>query len=266
VKRFFRNSLTAIAATYILLCALLYFVQEKLLFFPQRLARDHTFQFDQPFQERNIETLDGTVLSGIYFKADSSKGLIFFLHGNAGSLDSWGRVAGIYIALGYDVFMLDYRGFGKSDGAIDGQEQFYRDVQTAYVELKKDYPEDRIIVLGHSIGTGPASRVASENKPRLLILHAPYYSMTDMMRRTYSIFPTFLLKYKFETFRHLKMCAMPVVIFHGDVDEVIYYGSSLKLEKEFKATDRLITLAGQGHDRITENKEYRSELARLLNE
>ena len=264
MKKFLKYSLLTILTIYIFVCGLLYFVQEKLIFFPQKLGKDYSFQFDLKFDEKNIKTKDGTILNGLLFKADSSKGLIFYLHGNAGSLSSWGDVAKTYTDLNYDVFILDYRGYGKSEGVINGQNQLYGDNQTVYDELKKEYSEDKIIVLGYSIGTGLASRVASENKPKLLILQAPYYSLTDMMRHTYSIIPTFILKYKLETNRHLKECKMPVVIFHGDQDEVIYYGSSLKLKDEFTSKDKLITLRGQGHNGMTDNEDYRNELKQVL--
>jgi len=258
------NSLIAVLAIYVLVCILLYFFQEKLIFFPQKLAKGYLFQFDQTFEERNIKMNDGTSLNGLLFKTDRSKGLILYLHGNAGSLSSWGDVANTYTDLNYDVFILDYRGYGKSEGVINGQKQFYDDIQTVYDELKKEYSEDKIIVLGYSIGTGVASKVASDNSPRLLILQAPYYSLTDMMRHTYRIIPTFLLKYKFETYEHLKGCKMPVVLFHGEWDEVIYYGSSLRLKEEFKSKDRLITLRGQGHNGMTDNEDYRNELKQIL--
>jgi pimeloyl-ACP methyl ester carboxylesterase len=264
MKKFFINSFIVISVIYILICGLLYFFQEKLIFFPQKLSKEYPFQFDQKFEEKNIKANDETMLSGLLFKADSSKGLIFYLHGNAGSLSSWGEVAKTYTDLNYDIFMLDYRGYGKSDGVIDGQNQLFEDIQSAYDELKTEYPEDKIIVLGYSIGTGLASKVASQNNPKLLILQAPYYSLTDMMRRTYSIIPTFILKYKFDTSKHLKDCKMPVIIFHGDMDEVIYYGSSLKLKEEFKINDRLITLREQGHNGITYNEDYRHELKQIL--
>jgi pimeloyl-ACP methyl ester carboxylesterase len=119
-------------------------------------------------------------------------------------------------------------------------------------------------VLGYSIGTGLASRLASENNPNLLILQAPYYSLTDMMRHTFSIIPTFILKYKFETNKYLEDCNMPVVIFHGDRDEVIYYGSSLKLKDEFKNKVTLITLKGHGHNGMTDNEDYRKALKQIL--
>ena len=258
------NSLITILVIYILVCGLLYFFQERLIFFPEKLAKDHLFQFDQKFEEKNIKNDDGTTLHGLLFKADSSRGLVFYLHGNGGSLNSWGDVAQTYTDLRYDVFILDYRGYGKSDGVINGQEQVYQDIQAAYDEMKGEYAEDRIIVLGYSIGTGPASKLASENAPRLLILQAPYYSLTDMMRHTYSIIPTFLLKYKFENHKHLRDCKMPVVIFHGDLDEVIYYGSSLKLKEGFKSEDKLVTLRGQGHNGMTDNEQYRNELREIL--
>lgn len=119
-------------------------------------------------------------------------------------------------------------------------------------------------MLGYSIGTGPASWVASQNNPKLLILQAPYYSLTDMMQHTYPIIPTFILKYKFETCNYLKACKAPVVIFHGNQDEAIYYGSSLKLKPLLKKQDTLITLEGQTHNGITDNLDYKVALQKIL--
>ena len=138
-------------------------------------------------------------------------------------------------------------------------------MQNAYNELKKNYTEDKIIILGYSIGTGPATKIAAMNNPKLLILQAPYYSLTDMMKRSYPIIPTFILKYKFETNKYIRDCEMPIVIFHGNEDEVIYYGSSLKLKTLLKPQDTLITLYSQGHNGITDNPEYQEEISKLLN-
>jgi len=85
-----------------------------------------------------------------------------------------------------------------------------------------------------------------------------------MMKHNYPIIPTFVLKYKFETSEYIKECKMPIVVFHGNEDEVIYYGSSLKLKEEFKRQDTLITLNGQGHNRMTENPEYKIEIQKVL--
>jgi alpha-beta hydrolase superfamily lysophospholipase len=254
----------ALLVLYLFTCGLLYFFQEKLIFFPQKLDKNTVFQFNQKFEEKSIKAADRTLLSGLLFKTEKPKGVIFYLHGNGGSLAGWGEVAATYTALNYDVFMLDYRGYGKSEGSINGQSLFYNDIQTAYDSLKTLYSEDKIVVLGYSIGSGLAANLAATNTPKLLILQAPYYSLTDMMQHTYSLVPTFLLKYKFATNENLPKCKMPIVIFHGNQDEVIYYESSLKLQKLFKQTDTLITLNGQKHNGMTENEDYKYKIKQLL--
>ena len=249
---------------YVAICGLIYFFQEKLIFFPEKLEKDFKFRFYQNFEEISIKTHDNILLNGLLFRADSSKGVIFYLHGNAGSLNSWGEVAPTYTDLNYDVFMLDYRGYGKSEGKIYSEKQIYQDTQIAYDKLKTLYDESKIIILGYSIGTGPATKIASANHPKLLILQAPFYSLTDMMKHYYPIIPTFLLKYKFETNKFIKKCKMPVVIFHGNRDEVIYYNSSIKLKKLIKETDTLITLHGEGHNGMSSNPQYLAELKKVL--
>ena len=124
--------LSVVIVVYIIICISLFFFQEKILFYPDKLAKNYQFHFDQPFQELNITTSDKKILSGILFKADSSKGLIFYLHGNAGALNSWGSVAKTYTDLHYDVYILDYRGYGKSEGSINNEKQLFEDTQTAY--------------------------------------------------------------------------------------------------------------------------------------
>jgi len=256
--------LAYLAGTYVLLRLLLFVFQEKLIFFPEKLDKDYQYSFDTNYEELTFKTKDGTMLNGLLFKCEKPKGLIFYLHGNGGSLRSWGELAPTYTQLNYDVFMLDYRGYGKSEGSISSEEQFFDDVQTAYSTLKIKYPENKTVVLGYSIGTGVAAQIAATNHPKLLILQAPYFSLVDLMQHTYPIIPTLILKYKFNTFQSVQNCKMPIVIFHGTNDEVIYYKSSLKLKKLFKAKDRLISLDNQMHNGISENPVYLQNLKNIL--
>ncbi len=253
-----------LAGLFTAACIFLYVVQEKLIFHPTKLGKAYAFGFDDTFEEKYIPVADGTVLHGLLFKADSTKGLIFYLHGNGGAVSSWGGVAKTYTDLNYNVFIIDYRGYGKSEGAISSEAQLAEDLQTVYDDLKKQYTENTVIVLGYSIGTGPAAKLASVNHPKLLILQAPYYSLTNMMRSLFPVVPTFILKYRFQTNEHLKACAMPVVIFHGDQDEVIPYASAVKLKNEAGNRVTLITLPGQTHNGITDNPEYKVELKKIL--
>lgn len=250
--------------SFLIFCLVIYFLQEKLLFFPEKLAKNHSFNFGSAFEELSIKTTDGYHLNAVLFKADSSKGLIVYLHGNAGSIDSWGEVAKTYTDLHYDVCLYDYRGYGKSEGKISSEKQLYQDAQAVYDQMKSQYKEEQIIVLGYSIGTGMATYLAANNHPQLLILQAPYYSMIDLAKKKFPLAPSFLLKYKLENNLRIKECKMPVLVFHGTMDEVIYYESSKKLQTLFKNEDRLITLEGETHNGITANIEYRARIKTAL--
>lgn len=249
---------------YVLVCVLLYTFQERLIFIPQKLDKNFQFTFAQPFEELNIKSADGKNINGLLFKSEHPQGLIFYLHGNAGSLASWSQVAQVYTDLNYDIFILDYRSYGKSEGEISSQDQLFQDNQVVYNELKKRYRENTIVILGYSIGTGLASKLASTNNPKLLILQAPYYNLTDVMTQRFPFVPTFILKYKFATNEYLQECNMPVTIFHGNQDEVIPYGSSLRLQAEFKPQDTLIILNEQGHNGMTYAPDYHVELRKIL--
>jgi uncharacterized protein len=253
-----------LSVLYVTICVLAYAFQERLIFFPNRLDSQYRFSFTEPFKEIFIDTDDGNKLHGLLFTAVQSRGVILYLHGNAGALDGWGDVASTYLQLHYDVLLLDYRGYGKSGGAIESEKQLAQDVQRAYDYLLGKYQERDIVVLGYSLGSGLAAKVASVNRPRLLIMQAPYYSLTDMMRHSFPFLPTFLLKYKLSTHDVITACQMPVVLFHGDQDEVIPYSQSLKLKELLKPGDTLITLQGIGHNGMTSMPAYLAAIQRVL--
>ncbi|OON66979.1 alpha/beta hydrolase [Hymenobacter sp. CRA2] len=263
--KFLAILLAIAAALYVLVCLLLYFQQERLLFFPDKLPADYRFRFPGRFEERWVRAADGTRLHGLLFQADEPrKGLIFYLHGNGGALDSWGDVAPIYTRLGFDVFLLDYRGYGKSEGRISSEAQLLGDADAAYRQLLPEYPEAKTVVLGYSLGTGLAAWVAARHHPGLLILQAPYYSMQDMARSHYPWVPGFLVRYPLRTYQVLPQVQAPVVLFHGEQDEVIYPGSSHKLRALLPATAELIMLPGAGHNGMTDNPQYQRALRQLL--
>ncbi|MGB4775020.1 MAG: alpha/beta fold hydrolase [Daejeonella sp.] len=254
------------AIIYLGICVALYFFQEHLIFFPDKIAKDYQFEFDQNFEELTFKTDDKKLLHGVLFKSDSSKGLVFYLHVNGGSVGSWGEIAKTYTDLNYDLFVLDYRGYGKSEGSISSEREFHKDVQLVYDQFKLKYHEDHIIIVGYSIGTGAATKLASANHPKLLILQAPYYSLTDLIKHKYPVISGFILRYHFETNKFLKECKMPVLIFHGNNDKLIYYESSLKLKKLFKENDKLIIINGWGHREMSDQPEYLMEVRRILGE
>jgi pimeloyl-ACP methyl ester carboxylesterase len=265
---------------YLLLCIMLYFFQEKLIFFPTKLEKNYVFSFENRYQEITIPTNSAINLHGILFYAKNkvkdnkqNKKLVFYLHGNSGTVDSWDGIADVYTNLGYDLFILDYRGYGKSEGEIYSQEQFFEDIKTAYyiVRKSKEYKEENIIIVGYSVGTASAAMLASQNNPKALILQAPYFSLTDMTERIYPIIPTFLLEYEFNTSEFLSKNKVPTTVFHGTDDRVIPYQSSLQIKEYLESNLKnkknivdFIALPNQGHANIHSNPIFLKKLKEIL--
>lgn len=253
-----------LAILYVATCIILYFNQESILFHPKKLAVNHVFKSDVAFEELTLETKDNKKLNGLLFKAKAPKGLVFYVHGNAGNLDGWAGIAATYTDMNYDLLLFDFRGFGKSEGTIQNEAQFLEDVQQFYDLMKTRYKEKDIVILGYSIGTGPAAWLASRNHPKSLLLLAPYYNLADMMHKMYPMVPEFILKYKFTTNEYLNQIQVPVTIFHGKKDQAIYFGSSLKLIKHFKSGDQFFPLENQAHVGMDNNLDYLHQLKILL--
>lgn len=134
----------------------------------------------------------------------------------------------------------------------------------AYQHVKTLYSENRIVILGYSVGTGPAAWLASQNYPQKLILLAPYYSLADEAKTLYPFLPSFILKYPLQTHKYIQHTSASIIIFHGDADELINHSSSLRLQKYFKPGDRLIILKGQHHNGINDNTDYQDSLKKFL--
>lgn len=191
------HTLILILIIYSVISIALYYLQDYILFKPEKLPKDFQFLYDnQEIEEYNLETRDGAIINGVLFKPkEASKGLVLYLKGNSKSIKGWGKFAVDFTRLNYSVLMVDYRGFGKSTGRRS-QKAIKRDLQEVYNKIKEKTTEDRIIIYGRSLGSGFATKLASTNHPKMLILDAPYYSLTKVTGRYMPFMPlSVLLKY-----------------------------------------------------------------------
>ncbi|KQW97480.1 alpha/beta hydrolase [Flavobacterium sp. Root420] len=249
---------------YVVVISYVYFNQVGMIFQTASLPKEYQFEYQSKFEEINVKSFDGVNLNGLLFKAEKSKGLIFYLHGNAGTLETWGKIAKTYTNLSYDIFILDYRSFGKSDGEIENEEQLNKDIAIVYKTLHKRYPENKIIITGYSIGSGLAAILASENKPKALILQSPYYSFAELSSSRVPFFPDFMKKFQLETYEYLPKIKAPIYIFHGKEDQLIPYENSVRLSKIIKKNGHFYTLNNQGHIGMNENNDFQNQLKRIL--
>ena len=263
MKKFILRTISFILVVYVGACTYMYFCQEEFIFHPKKLKNSSGLHFSIPFTEINLAA-KGAILNGALFKSKESKGLIFFLHGNAGNLLNQDDAAKFYTQLGYDFFTFDYRGYGKSTNEISSEKQFFDDVQIAYDFVKKQYSEKLINVVGYSVGTASAAMISSKNNPSRLLLIAPYFSLLEMTTLKYKIIPTFLLEYKFETNKYLERIKNPVLLIHGDKDEVLPFEGSIQLSKLLNKKSKFLPIKGQGHNNFEENTLFQKNVAEFL--
>ncbi len=253
-------------AVYIVISIALYYLQDYLLFKPEKLPEDFQFYYEnQITQEYNLTTRDGAVLNGLRFRVKQPKGVVLYLKGNSKSIKGWGKFAVDFTRHGYDVFMLDYRGFGKSTGRRS-QKAIKRDLQEVYNKIKERTSEDNIILYGRSLGSGFAAKLASINNPKMLILDAPYYSLTKVTARYMPFMPlSVLIKYPLPTNKWLKYVQCPIHIIHGTHDKLIPYKTSVKLSQVKPKLTRLHTVIGGGHKDLNNFESYHKMLGEIIN-
>jgi uncharacterized protein len=253
---------------YVLLVALATIFQEKILFRNTKIDVKYKFQFKGDFEEIWFQPEANVKLNALYFKTDSlkRKGLVLYFHGNADDLRRWGKYAEDFTKNDYDILIMDYRQFGKSTGEMS-EKAFHADARYIYEWAKKRFPENEIIIYGRSLGTGIATKLASETNPRMLLLETPYYSLIDVGMSYLPIIPfDFLLRYKMRTDLCIKQVRCPIHLFHGTKDEIVPYKSSLKLATLLnkKPSEILTTIPNGKHKNLGEFREYQMILNSLL--
>jgi hypothetical protein len=257
--------IVGILLLYLVLCIGVYFSQEKFIFYPKKLPAGYRFSLISDPEEITFQTEDGIRLHGILSKVDASRGLVFFLHGRGSTVADCTPQMKLYNEFGYDFFVFDYRGFGKSEGNIRSLEQFFNDVRSIYAHLKNRYEEKNMVIAGNSLGTAPAAKIASEHNPGLLILECGYYDPVASARKRAPLMPlSILLKYKFRNFEYVSSTKVPIAIFHGLKDEAVPYTNALLLQQHLKPGDKVILLEGEGHGDFTGNAIYQKELKGIL--
>jgi pimeloyl-ACP methyl ester carboxylesterase len=264
LKRRLKKCVIVVFGLYVMIGSAIYFFQEKILFLPTTLEQDYQYEFDYPFEELFLKTDDDVTINALHFKAENSKGVILYFHGNAGDLSRWGKLTEYFVARQYDVLVMDYRTYGKSTGTLS-EHAFYRDAQYCYDYLLKQYSETKITLYGRSLGTGIASYLASKNQPKQLILETPYYSILDVAEHRFSMFPLKkLLKYHFPTFEYLPKTSCLVTILHGTEDSVVPYASGKKLLGLGIDNLNFITVDGGNHNNLMDFDDYHNSINGLL--
>ena len=243
----------------------IYSFQHTLVFQGKPLEKSYSFHFDQAYEELIIPTHDGLSLHALLFTAGvPSRGLILYFHGNGDNLQRWGKYAADFTTLGYDILMVDYRGYGKSEGT-PSEASLYQDALTVHHWARAHLNFGRLIIYGRSLGSAVASFLATRVAADLLVLETPFAEIKDafywMMRPLTYIFP---IKFQFSNLALLPDVACRKVIFHGTADWVVPLASAKKLKPLLSSSDRFVVVEGAGHRNLRQFRAYHEALAQAL--
>lgn len=254
----------------ILYCSIgiiLYYLQDKFLFHPEKLAATYVYSFKLPFQEVNIPFNNTDTVNMVKFlPIDSVKrGVVLYFHGNRQNIEHYSNFVENFTKHGYEVWMEDYPGFGKTTGERTEKKMYQQALQIQKMAAAK-YNNNSIIIYGKSLGTGVASYVAANSTNKMLILETPYYSIPSLFGCYAPIYPTTLMSnYKFPVYKFLADVDYPVCIFHGTNDGVIPYRNAHKLAKILKPEDEFVTIKNCTHHNLNDFDLCKKKLDSLLN-
>ena len=270
----------AALALYGALLGGLWWGQERLIFLPSPLPADHRFRVADDVHEVWVE-VPGARLNALHLRQPDPRGIVFFLHGNAGNLDSWFVNTDFYRRLGFDLFMLDYRGYGKSSGRIASEAELHADVAAAWRSIAARYAGRQVVFFGRSLGSGLAAHLAASlppaERPDVLMLVSPYTSLRQMARELYPIVPPALVRYPLRTDLALGALVEPsslmaagdlsrrprVVLLHGARDSVIPMRHSEALAAIASGAE-LRVIADAGHNDLQAFPAYLDAIREVL--
>lgn len=265
-KRKLRLFLQFLLIVYGIVGISIYYLQDKIIFHPVRLETDYKFNFPGKTEEMTIalNSDDSINLVKFYPEKIPVKGVVLYFHGNRQNVERYSKFMEVFLRNGYEVWMPDYPGYGKSRGVIT-EMNLYKTGWAVRKLAAVSFSNDRVIIYGKSLGSAVAAYAATGMPAKELILETPYYSIRQVFRSYAWMYPlSRLVKYELPTYKYIEGLQMPVIIFHGTNDGVIRYSNALKLKPFLKPGDEFITIPGGSHNTVNLSKKYYETMDSLL--
>ncbi|MBI4244980.1 MAG: alpha/beta hydrolase [Planctomycetes bacterium] len=256
-----------IACLYLLILVVLILFQNKLIFLNETL--DSSWKAPQSIEEVFFGADDGVKLYGLYSRPEGSKHVLLFFHGNAGNISHRTDLMQEFLSRKIGVFLIDYRGYGKSEGK-PSEQGFYKDAAAAYEYLVKDEKlrPDEIVIFGKSLGAAVAVDLAVNVRCAGVIIQSAFTSIVDMAKQIYPFVPVSLLvRTKFDNLSRIKLVTAPKLFIHSRSDEVVQFEQGERLFNEAVEPKRFYIIQNALHNNayIVAGEEYFSAVTLFLN-
>jgi len=221
----------------LLLNGLMYFQQKHMIFYPMGELYQTPVQWGLDYEDVTLRTVDDVQLHGWYIPRQQSQQVLLFFHGNAGNISHRRHSIEIFHRLGLNVFIIDYRGYGQSEGS-PGEQGLYEDADAAwrYLIEEKAFAPGQILIFGRSLGGAVAAKLASDVNARGLMLESTLSSARDFARHAFKILSRLVvMRYDFNTIEYIQHVNYPVLVMHSPKDEIMPFHLG---EKVFQAANQ----------------------------
>jgi fermentation-respiration switch protein FrsA (DUF1100 family) len=223
-------------------------MEDQFLYFPTRELSAAPGNFGLDAEELSLEAEDGVRLHGWWIRGDGRRALVFF-HGNAGNIaDRLDRARILHDRFGFDVFLVDYRGYGRSAGR-PSEEGLYRDGRAAYrAALDRGFPPERLLLFGESLGSAVAIRTAADRPCAGVVLETPFLSVPEMARVHYPFVPRFLIRSRFDNGARIPLVEAPKLFLVAQRDEIVPPAHGRRLYDLATGKKQIFVIPGAGHN------------------
>ncbi len=239
-------------AAWVIVVIWVWMTQDRLVYFPQ-VGRDNPATpaaARLQFEDLHLKTEDGETLAAWWVPAPAEKarGAVLLLHGNAGSIADRIIYLPQFIAMGYGVLLVDYRGYGRSSGSPD-EEGTYADARAAWRWLnERGFAAGDIVLVGESLGGAVAAELAARVQPRALLLLSAFTSVDDLGSELYPWLPVrWISRFRYDTLQGVKDYRGPVLVVHSRDDEIVPFAHARRLQAAAGARGQLLEMRG-GHN------------------
>lgn len=250
----------------IFLFLLVRFLERKNLYFPLRNIEATPGDIGLGYSEVEFLSEDGVTLYGWYIPSRHTRAVLLFCHGNGGNISHRLDKISMLNSLDLDVFIFDYRGYGKSGGRPDEQ-GLYRDAVSAYRYLTEDrkFVSRMIVGYGESLGGAVVIDLAARYPLAGIIVEGSFTSLRDMAKRHFPLIPAFLYKSRFDSLEKIRSVHSPLLIFHSADDEIVPFELGKRLFSAAKGKKIFVRLSGGHNDAfMVERDTYTEQIERFV--
>jgi fermentation-respiration switch protein FrsA (DUF1100 family) len=256
----------SIIVVLLLLFLFIRILEYKSLYFPFREIEITPEDVGLKYEDIHVKTEDGLRINGWFIPSNASKATILLSHGNGGNISH--RIEKILIlnALGIDVMIFDYRGYGMSEGS-PSEKGLYKDIEAVYTYLVKEkkVSPDSIIGYGESLGGAVVIDLSSRHEMGGIIIEDTFTSVRDMARKYFPFIPSFLLKSSFDSLSGISSVRTPKLFFHSITDEIVPFEQGRRLYESASEPKWFVQLRGGHNDAFLVSKDiYSAEIGKFI--